>query len=198
MTQDYVEEGRQEMAAGRALLHDIGDRISWAGSSMVEAETELAAGNPGRADEVLAEGQKALTESAETGFLGTVVAMRAQAVLALGRDDEALRLSEETCALAARDDFDPRARAQFVQGVVLARRGDFAGADELVAAAAALIEPTDYAILHLDLAFARAEVAQLAGRVSEAREALEHALALAEGKGSVLGANRARGALEAL
>ncbi len=197
-TRGELDEGRAEMAAGRGLLRDIGDRISWAGSSMVEAETELAVGNPAGADEVLAEGHEILAESAETGFLATVVGLRAQVALELGRDDEALQFAEEARAIAATDDFDPHARGRFVRAVVLARRGDFAGADELLATSAALIDPTDYAILHLDLAFARAEVAQLAGRPVEHRAALEQARSFAEAKGSVMAAARAREALAAL
>jgi len=40
-----LDEGRKDMAAGRALLKDIGDVIWWAGSSMINAEMELLAGN---------------------------------------------------------------------------------------------------------------------------------------------------------
>jgi class 3 adenylate cyclase/tetratricopeptide (TPR) repeat protein len=197
-TRGELDEGRAEMAAGRGLLRDIGDWISWAGSSMVEAETELGVGNPARANEVLVEGQEALAESAETGFLATVVGLRAQVALELGRDDEALQLADEARAIAAADDFDPHARGRFVRAVVLARRGDFAGADEFLAASAALIDPTDYAIRHFDLAVARAEIAQLAGRPEEQRAALERALSVAEAKGSVVAADRMRKALAAL
>jgi hypothetical protein len=53
-------------------------------------------------------------------------------------------------------------------------------------------------VLRYDLALARAEVARRAGRGAQSREALEHALALAEQKGSVLGAERARQELASL
>jgi tetratricopeptide (TPR) repeat protein len=197
-TRGELDEGRAEMAAGRSLLHEIGDRLSWAGSSMVEAETELAVGRTGRAYELLTEGHAFLAESAETGFLATVVALRAQAALELGRDDEALELAEEVQAIAARDDVDPHARERFVRAVVLARRGDFAGADELLAASATIVDPTDYAILHFDLAIARSEVARLARRPDEQRASLEEALTSAEAKGSVVAADRVRAALAAL
>jgi len=45
----------------------------------------------------------------------------------------------------------------------MARRGDLADAEELIREAAEIVEPMDYAILHLELAFARADVARLAG-----------------------------------
>jgi hypothetical protein len=197
-TRGELNEGRAEIAAGRGLLRDIGDWISWAGSSMVEAETELGVGNPERAYEVLVEGHDALAERAEKGFLATVIGLRAQVALELGRDDEALQLADEVQAIAAVDDFDPHARGRFVRAVVLARRGDITAADEFLAASAALIGPTDYAILHFDLAVARAEIAQLAGRREEQRAALERALSIAEAKGSVVAADRVREALAEL
>jgi hypothetical protein len=60
-----------------------------------------------------------------------------------------------------------------------------------------LVAPTDYLRVQIDVAFARAEVARLAGRSGERREALEEALELAERKGDLVSAGRARSQLEA-
>lgn len=81
---------------------------------------------------------------------------------------------------------------------IAAQAGDVAEAERRLAAASALVEPTDFVSLHFDLAQARADVARHTGRDAEAREALEHALALAEQKGSVLGAERVRQELASL
>jgi tetratricopeptide (TPR) repeat protein len=159
---------------------------------------ELAAGDPKRAYAAASEGHEVLAASAETGYLATVVGYQAQAALALGRDDEALRLADEARELAAQDDFEPRSRECLVRAQVLARRGDFAAADELIAAAAELVDPTDWLDLHIELATARAEVACLAGRSEEEREALERALSVAEAKGNAVAAERARKRLAAL
>jgi class 3 adenylate cyclase/tetratricopeptide (TPR) repeat protein len=193
-----LEEGRRDIATGRALILDLGHLISWAGLSAIEAEMELVAGDAARAYEVAAEGREALRASAETGYLTTVVGYLAQVALALGRDDETMRLADETRELAAADDFEPIAREQFVRAQVLARRGDFGGADELIASAAELVDPTDWLMLKRELACARAEVARLAGRPGEQREALEQALSLAEAKGNVVAAARDRETLAEL
>jgi class 3 adenylate cyclase len=193
-----LDEGREDFGAGRGIFRDLGDRIWWSGSSMVEAETELIADNPERAYEVVAEGHEILAASAETGYLATVVGIRAHAALDLGLEDEALERAGETRAMAAPDDFEPHARERFVRAQVLARRGEVAGANELIAAAATLVDPTDYVILHLDLAFARAEVARLAGQPDEQRDALERALSVAEAKGNAVAAERARKRLGAI
>ena len=193
-----LEDGRRDIAAGRGLLLDLGHRISWAGLSAIEAEMELVSGDAARAYEVVAKGREALEASAETGYLSTVVGYVAQAALELGRDDEAMRSAEETRGLAAPDDFEPLAREGLVRARVLARRGDFAGADELIASTVELVNPTDWLMLRRDVARARAAVAGLAGRPDEQREALEQAFSLAEAKGSVVAAGRDREALAAM
>jgi class 3 adenylate cyclase/tetratricopeptide (TPR) repeat protein len=193
-----LEEGRERIASGRALLLDLGDLISWGGIAVIDGELELAAREPHRAYDALAGGAAVLKARSETGYLATVIGLQANAALELGLHDEAVQLAREAIAIASPDDFDPHARGTFVLALIAARQEDVAEADRLLAAAAALVEPTDSMVLHYDLALARAEVARHAGRDAEAREALEHALALAEQKGSVLGAERARQELTSL
>lgn len=192
-----LEEGRRELAGGRELVFDLGHLIDWAGLSAIEADMELFAGDPARAYDAALGGRSALEETAETGYKATVVGYLAQAALALGRDAEAVELADEVRGIAAEDDFEPRARAQFVRAQVLARRGDFAGADDLIAAAAAFVEPTDWLSLKQSFAAAQAEVARLAGRPAEQRAALERALAFAETK-NLVEAARHREAVAAL
>jgi len=147
---------------------------------------------------VLAEGREVLAASVETGYLSTVMATQAHVAAELGRDAEALAFAEEARSTAQPDDFEPHAREQLVRARVLARRGDLAGADELIASAADIVDATDYILLHIDLALSRAEVASVAGRPGEQRAALERALSVAEAKGDLLAAGRARRGLESL
>jgi tetratricopeptide (TPR) repeat protein len=193
-----TDEARADVMAGRELLRDLGDQIWWAGSSMLSAEMELLAGNAARAYEMLAEGRERLAESSETGYFATVVGLQAQAAVELGREDEALELAAETARVAATDDFEPHVRHRLVRARVLARRGDLDQADELLLEAVALIEPTDYVILHLDVAFARAEVDHLAGRTEAEREVLENALPIAERKRNMVAMERMQARLAEL
>ncbi|HET7555994.1 MAG TPA: adenylate/guanylate cyclase domain-containing protein [Gaiellaceae bacterium] len=193
-----VEEGRNALAAGRAQLLDLGDRLFWSGTSMMVAELELYAGDFEQGLHELAGGRDVLEQQAGTGYLSTVVGYQAHLSIKVGRDEEALALAAEAEQMGQADDFEPHARARIVRGVVSARRGDFEGANAQLAEAADLIEPRDFVILHLDLAFARAEVAQLAGRDVEARTALEHAISIAAPKGHVLAVEQARAALAQL
>jgi class 3 adenylate cyclase len=187
-----VDAGRLEAAAGRQILRDLGDVLRWAGTAMVLGDLELNAGAPERAYELFSEGHAGLAQYNETGYLSTMVGYRAQSALEIGLLDEALELAEEAERLAQRDDFEPHARARMVRARALARRGDLAAADDLIRGAAATVEATDYDILHLDLAFARADIERTAGRKDGEREALERAVEVAEAKGNRLAAERAR------
>jgi tetratricopeptide (TPR) repeat protein len=193
-----LEEGRDDAAAGRTLFHELGDLLWWAGAAMLLADIEFLAGDVERAHELLGEGHAALAESSETGYLATIVGMRAQAALELGRIAEALELADETERLSAPDDLEPHTRRRLVAARALARRGDLETADELVREAAEIVEPTDYVILHLELAFARADVDRQAGRPDGERLALERALEVAEAKGNLVAAERARARLAEL
>ena len=187
-----VDEGRLEAAAGRQILGELGDVLRWAGTAIVLGNLELNAGAPERAYELFSEGHAGLAQYSETGYLSTMVGYRAQAALELGRLDEALELADEARRLAQRDDFEPHARAGMVRARALARRGDLAAADDLIREAAATVEATDYLILHLDLAFARADIERSAGRTDGERQALERAAEVAEAKGNRVAAERAR------
>jgi class 3 adenylate cyclase/tetratricopeptide (TPR) repeat protein len=187
-----LEEGREEADQGRALLLDLGHRMTWAGTSIIVSEIELMAGSLERAEELLAEGQEVLVASDETGYQASVLSGLARVALERGHDDEALRRANEADALASADDLEPHVTARVVHATVLARRGDFQGADEELAEASGLIEALDHVILLLELALARAEIARLAGRAAEEREALERAISVAEAKGYVVAATRIR------
>jgi class 3 adenylate cyclase/tetratricopeptide (TPR) repeat protein len=193
-----LDEGRREVAEGRRLLHDLGDRIWQSGTSMIEAELELYAGDLERAFRELAAGRAVLEEAVDTGYLATIMGFQAHVCAELGRDDEALRYAAEADATSQADDFEPHARARIVRALVCARRGEIATAERELAEAAELIEPRDYVILQLDFAFAHAEVARRADRPAEARAALERAIAVAEAKGHALAVDRARGELATL
>ena len=187
-----LDEGRVEAEAGRQVFKELGDLPWWAGAAMVLGDIELNAGAYERAYELLSAGHAGLAQYHETGYLATLVGYRAQAAVELGRLEEALELADEAERLAQRDDFEPHARRRMVRARALAQRGNLAAADDLIREAAEIVEATDYAILHLDLAFARADVERTAGRQDGERHALERAVEVAEAKGNRVAVERAR------
>jgi len=184
------DAGRAEIVAGRTRLSEIGLLLGWAGTAMIAAELELAAGEPAAAEVLLAESYELMSKTATTGYLATIVALRAAAALELDRDDEALRLADEVEAIAQPDDFEPRVRADCVRARVLARRGDHDGAAEAIRTAVATADATDYLTLAAYAAISLAEVERLAEREDGERAALAKALRLAEQKGDTLTADR--------
>jgi class 3 adenylate cyclase len=196
--QGDIEEGRSELRAGRALFFELGDLQHSAGTGMIEADLELAAGNPAAADAVLQESYEFMSKTAETGYLATIVGFRAVAALDLGREDAALALTDEVERIASPDDFEPHLRQACVRARVLARRGDHDSAATVIQAAAARAAETDYLTLRAYAAISLAEVERLAGRPDGERAALEEAVRLAGQKGDALTAARVRALLEQL
>jgi class 3 adenylate cyclase/tetratricopeptide (TPR) repeat protein len=189
------DEARTDVAAGRGLHRELGGLIWWAGTSMLEGDLELVAGNPEGAYQALTEGHEILGAHAESGYVTTVIGLRAQAALVLGREHEALELADQAQRLAQKDDFDPHARARLVRAQVLARRGDREAAHQLLKEATALIEPTDYVLLHVNLGEAAANIHRLLDEPEAERSALEKALSAAGQKGCVVAQSRIRARL---
>jgi ATP/maltotriose-dependent transcriptional regulator MalT len=140
----------------------------------------------------LAESYDLMSKTATTGYLASIVGVRAEAALELGREDEALRLVDEVEAIAQPDDFEPRVRQGCVRARVFARRGDHDRATETVRTAVGIADATDFLSLAAYAAISEAEVERLAGREDSERAALEKALRLSEQKGDVLTADRVR------
>ena len=187
-----VDQGREEVRAGRARLFDIGQLNNWAGQAMIEADFELAAGQPEAAAAVLSESYEFMSRTAETGYIATIVDYRALAALELGREDDALAFADEVERIAQPEDFEPHVRQACVRARVLARRGDHDAAATVIQAAVARAAETDYLTLRAYAAISLAEVERLAGRPSGERAALDEALRLTGEKGDALTAARVR------
>jgi class 3 adenylate cyclase len=187
-----IDEGREAIRAGRARLLDVGHRSNWAGTGMVEADLELAAGQPAAAAAVLRESYDFMKPTAETGYIATIVDYRAMAALDLGREDEALAFADEVERIAQPEDFEPHVRQGCVRARVLARRGDHDAAAKTIQAAVGRAEETDYLTVRAYAAISLAEVERLAGRADGERNALEAALRICGRKGDLLTAKRVR------
>jgi tetratricopeptide (TPR) repeat protein len=117
----------------------------------------------------------------------------AQALLALGRDDEAEQWLERGHGTAPTDERLPRMLWRQVRGKVLARRGELEEGERLAREAVALAEETDMLNAHADALIDLSEVLTFAGEDAQAE--LEQALALYERKGNLVVADRTRSKL---
>ena len=121
-----------------------------------------------------------------------VAAELARAIYAQGRFEEAEPFTYASEELAGTADVASQISWRAVRAEILARRREFAAAEELARGAVALAEQTDGLNSQARALMDLAEVLELAGRVAEAQPVLEHALDLLERKGNAVSAGKAR------
>ena len=159
---------------------------------------ELLAGDLDRSERVLRDGHELLVSIGDTGVRSSVDAVLSDVLFLRGRDDEALVFADESRAIGSADDLDSQPRWRGAKARVLSRRGDHEAALELVRDALALLEPTDFICQHAYVCDVHGEVLAASGRVAEAAEAVERAIAFHEQKGNVVSASRSRSVLNEL
>jgi len=182
----HFERARELYRRALATFEELGLLIDAAGVSLHSGRVELLAGDPSAAEHELRRGYEYLSRLGERYLLSSVAGLRAEAVAAQGRLDDAEALASETEALAADDDVDAQTLWRLAKATVLAQRGELAGAETLAREAVELLAPTDY-VLNQVTALARlAWVLQIDGDEPEAHELLARARALAQAKGSAI------------
>jgi ATP/maltotriose-dependent transcriptional regulator MalT len=159
---------------------------------------ELLAGNAIDADRELRWGYETLGDIGELSWLSTLTAILAEALYAQGRDDEADQLAWASQESAQAEDAYSHALSRSVRAKVLARRGDMHKSKELARESVALADTTDFIHLRWHVRMSLAEVLRMVGHSQETRTVLHEAIRIADQKGSVVQAQRARDLLEDL
>jgi len=185
------------------LLAGVADRVAELGA--VRLHTWLASrrfdvamleGDAPRAEVAARETCETAQASAELGNFMWFCCNLAQALLGLGRDDEAEQWLERGRETAPSEERLPQMLWRQARGKVLARRGELQEGERLAREAVALAEETDMLNAHADALIDLAEVLALAGQ--DARAELDQALALYERKGNLVMAERTRSRLAEL
>jgi class 3 adenylate cyclase/tetratricopeptide (TPR) repeat protein len=158
---------------------------------------ELLAGDPVAAEAVLRPASEGMERVGELGFLSSVAPLLADALLAQGRDLEALEVTERWPAerLTVPEDADAQAAWRRVRAKALARTGDLGQAEAIGREAVAIAAGTDYLFAHAMAVSDLGEVLRLAGRLQEAAATSAEALRLFEQKGDIASATRLRALL---
>jgi tetratricopeptide (TPR) repeat protein len=133
-----------------------------------------------------------LEEMGDRSGLSTNAAMLAEALLAQGRDEEALELTVQSEQAAAAEDLPVQVQWRGPRAKALARRGKLDAAERLAHEAVSLAEQTDFLNLHANALLDLATVLQHDRRVEEAAAAAETAKTLYERKGNLIGADKAQ------
>jgi ATP/maltotriose-dependent transcriptional regulator MalT len=176
-----------------AIVEELGLRFSVGLFALTAGEIEALAGEPAAAERPLRLCYELTKRLGDRQYVA-VAPNLAEVLHQLGRDEEALRFTEQVEAAAFLDVPEQflwrKARAK-----VVAARGDGEQAERLAREAVDLAERTDHLEEHADALVTVAEVLRRAGRAAEAEPALQEALRLCERKGSTVLVERARAAL---
>jgi class 3 adenylate cyclase/tetratricopeptide (TPR) repeat protein len=187
-------EARALLDQGKAIVEELGLRFNLAAFALTSGEIEALAG------ELVAAEQQLRLASELFGRLGdkwsvSLVAPNLAEVLHLqGRNEEALRFTEEAEAAA-----EPELPEQFLwrkaRARVLAVQGAGEEAERLAREAVDLAARTDHLEEHADALMTLADVLRHAGRAAEAALAVRDALRLYKQKGNTVLTRRAQEAL---
>jgi ATP/maltotriose-dependent transcriptional regulator MalT len=120
--------------------------------------------------------------------------MLAQAVLAQGRADDALRYTQLSEQTSAEDDLSPQVQWRAARAKVLAQLGQRDEAEQLARSAVALAERTDFLILRADALVDLVNVLRGNGSAGSG-DAVREAIDLYERKGNVVAAAKTRALL---
>ncbi len=180
------------------MLEDLGHRVQAAGIRMYIGLSEITLGDIRAAERELRIGCDGLQALGETGYLSTMAAFLALALVRRGEIDEAdrfSRLSEETAAV---DDLISAVYWRITRARVLAARGELREAEDLALEAVRIAEGTDWLFDQGQALWTLADVLEAAGRPDEARASFHEALERFERKGDVMDAARMRDVLARL
>ena len=195
-------EGRFEDAwlyveRDRAILLDLGLRILASSSALIAGQVGLLAGEPQRAESELRWGYEILDEIGDRNGLATVAAGLAEALLAQGRDEEALACAATGRECAAPEDVPTQVGWRGPAAAAMARRGQLEEGERLAREAVGLAEQTDFLDLHAGVLLNLAEVLRLAGKAAEAAAAARAGAELYAAKGNLVALARAEAAAKA-
>jgi class 3 adenylate cyclase/tetratricopeptide (TPR) repeat protein len=194
-----IGEARAGIADAKALLSEAALTV-WLRGPLAQCAgwAELLAGDAEAAERELRAGYDVLSEIGEVAWLSTVAALLGEAVYAQGRIDEAEELTNVSESVSAPDDAYSHVTWRAVRAKVHARQNRSEEAERLAREAVALADRGDFLHLRWYALLSLAEVLSLLGRAEEAREVANAAAAVAEKKGSVVGARTGRKLCERL
>jgi tetratricopeptide (TPR) repeat protein len=179
------------IAQAKAMGQEVGLELTLASGVADQAGyVELLAGDAVAAERELRPACEALERMGAWPNLSSLAPCLAEALIAQGRDEEALGLIELAERSTVSGDADAEIKWRRVRAKLLARRGDVEEAERVAREATALAAHTDLLDGRARAVADLAEVLRLAGRTAESAAAFQEAIRLYEEKGNVAAAAR--------
>lgn len=191
-----MSAARRLMAECATITEGMGYPIVLSVVSLERGSIEYLAGDHIARERVLREGYKQLKAMGERAILSTMAADLADALVDLGRLDEA----EAMCAVAdeagAEDDLWTQVGVRLVRGRMAAERGNMDAALASVGDAVARADPGEYYDLLTRSRLLFAQLLLEAGRIDEMRAQAQEVIDLARIRGDIILEGRARDLVE--
>jgi len=179
-----------------AILEDLGSPVLRASTAIGAGSIEFLAEDLAARERVLRQGYDQLHAMGERGFLSTTAAELADALVDLGRLDEA----EAMCAVAeeagAEDDVATQVGVRLVRGRLAAARGTMDEALTFAASALTLADEGEFYELRTTSRLVFAQLLLDTGRTGDARARAQEVVDLAKVRGDVIFEARARDLIE--
>jgi class 3 adenylate cyclase/tetratricopeptide (TPR) repeat protein len=156
------------------------------------------AGDYEEGEQILREAWDALGAVGEKGFRSTIGADLAEALVELGRLDEAVAILDEAEAIGSEDDWVTAAQVRASRALASSAVGDHDRAVDLARGAVAVADATEVVWARSYYWLVLGRVLAAAGRVDEAVPALEESVRLGDIKGTVVYAEQAKALLGSL
>jgi class 3 adenylate cyclase/tetratricopeptide (TPR) repeat protein len=183
---------RELVGTARSIDEEYGAGMDRAMDSLTAGFVALLEGELAMAERGFGEAVAFFREIGDVGHLSSYATAHADALHQLGRDDEALLLTEEAERASIEGDTDAQIHWRRLRAKILARRGEVDVAVRLATEAADMARLSDDLDKRGKAVLDLAEVLRLAGRPHDAGEAAREALDTFERKGNVVMARAAR------
>jgi class 3 adenylate cyclase/tetratricopeptide (TPR) repeat protein len=192
----HFPEARRLMAESLAIADDYGSKLDRATASLDRGVIEFLDGDAVARERVLREGYDELATLGERGYLSTVAADLADALIDVGRIDDAEAMCAAAAEAGAEDDVETQVRVKLVRARLAAAHGDLENAIMSLVEAVSDADGTIYYDLRTMSRLVSADLLLLAGRLDEARTRAEELVDLARVRGDVVFEARAGGLIE--
>ena len=192
------ERAREFLQRARSTYDEFGMAFTLAAMGSWEGTVEMLAGNYEEAVAAFRQSVDLHEQMGERTFGSTMAALLADALLALGRIEEAEHYARVSERDAASDDLASQMMFRSVLARAFAERGEAKAARSMAVSAVAVASTTDNHDAHGNVLMNLASTYRALGDGEQATRLMEQALQLFEAKGNKPSAERARRALEAV
>jgi class 3 adenylate cyclase/tetratricopeptide (TPR) repeat protein len=191
--QGDFDAARQALARAQQIERELGRTVledSIAGHFMGPLETE--AGNYEEAEKAMLGAYERMSGRGDMGFSSTVAGNLGGLYVKIERWDDAERFGRLALDTAQPDDVEAQSQGNTVLGRVHAAHGDVAEGERYARLAVEIAEKTDYLDRRGQVLLDLAKVLEAAGRLDEARQAVEDAIERFEAKEATFTLAKAR------